>query len=126
MPQIGDAAGMRHLVRVVLPAVLLLAASACGSPAVRDRSPKPDGVYEEFNVTMVAGGTCVAATRTQFECPPGGTCQAPPPKAVACPAGLAEGETVRLVMTNDLTCNVEGIATPCPEHDEGPVEIPAE
>jgi hypothetical protein len=128
-PKIGDDPGMRQRLRANLLAsiVLLLAATGCGgSEVVQDRSPKPDGVYEEFDVTMLESGTCLAATRSEFECPPGGTCQAPSAKPVACPASLAAGETVRLVMTNDLTCNVDGAPTPCPEHDEGPVEVPAE
>ncbi len=106
--------------------ILLLASTACGSTPVKDRSPKPDGVYEEFDVTMLESGTCLAATRNEFTCPPGGTCQAPPAKSVACPAGLVAGQTVRLVMTNDLTCNVDGAVTACPEHDQGRVEVPAE
>lgn len=107
--------------------VIPLAATGCGgSQTVQDRSPKPDGVYEEFDVTMLESGTCLAATRAEFDCPAGGSCQAPPAKPVECPAGLAPGETVRLVMTNDLTCNIDGAPTPCPEHDEAPVEVPPE
>ncbi|MBK9035422.1 MAG: hypothetical protein IPL61_29895 [Myxococcales bacterium] len=119
---------MRQRLRTVLlgSVLVLVAASACGSPAVKDRSPRPDGVYEEFDVTMLDSGTCLAASRREFECPPGGTCTAPPAKPVACPAGLTAGATVRLVMTNDLTCNVDGAPTGCPEHDEGPVDVPAE
>ncbi len=118
--------GQRLRAILLASVVLPLAAAACGSQPVQDRSPKPNGVYEEFDVTMLEGGTCLAASRIEFQCPPGGTCQAPPAKPVDCPAGLAAGKTVRLVMTNDLTCNVDGALTPCPEHDKGPVEVPAE
>ncbi len=106
--------------------VLFVIGTACGSQPVQDRSPKPDGIYEEFDVSVGPAGTCLAATRAELSCPPGGTCQAPPPKPVACPSGLAAGQTVRLVMTNDLTCNVGGTVTACPEHDKGPVQVPAE
>lgn len=105
--------------------VVSLSVTACASEQVRDRSPKPDGTYEEFDVTMRAPGTCLAATRAEMSCPNGGVCTRPA-KAVACPPGLAVGGTVVLVMTNDLTCNVGGVKTPCPEHDKGPVQVPKE
>jgi len=111
--------------RLLPSLILVLGLAACGSNTVKDRSPKPDGVYEEFDVTMLDSGSCLASTRSEMDCPAGGNCQRPT-AAVACPAGLAAGETVVLVMTNDLTCNVDGTATPCPEHDEGPVELPEE
>jgi hypothetical protein len=69
---------------------------------------------------------CIAQTRTKWECPPGGSCQGPPPKAVACPAGIAPGATVHLIMAEDLTCSVDGVTTPCPEHDTGEVQVPPE
>jgi len=105
---------------VVAAALPVLA--ACGSkPAAT--APQGPKIYEEFDVTRVGNDTCLAATRAKWECPPGGTCQGPPPKPVVCPAGLAEGATVHLIMAEDLTCSVNGATTPCPEHD-GPVQVP--
>ena len=98
--------------------------TACGSTP-GPSAPLAPKVYEEFDVTRVGNDTCLAATRATWACPPGGTCQGPPAKPIACPAGLAEGATVHLIMAEDLTCSVNGTATPCPEHD-GPVEVPPE
>lgn len=120
-------AGMLHRSRAPLATVLLVLASlplaACGgtpSPS----APQAPKIYEEFDVTRVGAETCLAKTRATWECPPGGTCQGPPPKPVACPAGLAEGATVHLIMAEDLTCSVNGATTPCPEHDTGEVQVP--
>jgi hypothetical protein len=100
------------------------ALAACGGKAAS--GPAAPGIYEEFDVTMLDGGTCLAATRAKWECPPGGTCSGPPPKDVECPTGLTPGATVHLIMSEDLTCSVDGAPTPCPVHDTGPVEVPPE
>lgn len=122
---------MVHRSAPTLATVLLVFAAtlpvlvACGSKPSAS-APQGPKIYEEFDVTRLPSDKCIAQTRAKWECPPGGTCQGPPPKPVACPAGIAAGATVHLIMAEDLTCAVNGATTPCPEHDTGPVEVPPE
>jgi hypothetical protein len=111
------------------PCLFLLAlislAAACGGKT-KDSGPAAPKVYEEFDVMMHVDGTCFARTRTEHQCPDGASCAPPATKPIECPAGITEGATLHLTMWEDLTCSIDGAPTPCPAHDEGPVEVPPE
>lgn len=101
--------------------VALMMSAACGGqPAAT--TPKAAKPYETFDVRRFGSG-CIATTRSEMTCD--GPCN-PPTKKVECPAGIVEGKTLILVMAEDLTCSVDGVKTPCPEHDQGPVTVPPE
>lgn len=99
----------------------LVVSAACGGPP-SPAQPEAAKPYETFDVRTFGDG-CIAVTRAEMSCE--GPCN-PPTKAVPCPAGLVAGQTVELVMAQDLTCSVNGKSTPCPEHDQGPVQVPPE
>lgn len=115
------------------PFILTIAAAipACssGTPRTVDE-PKPDPAaepYQTWTVRDSGGEQCSAYV--EVDCPPpeqGTTCNPPPPMAVACPAGLAEGGQVTVVQLEEGgPCYAE--AAECPEGgcDREPTECPS-
>src|SRR5688500_14839709 len=66
----------------------------------------------EWNV-IAANGVCSA--NEHGSCPPDTECTPPPPRAIECPPGSAEG-IVRVGQLEDATCVIAGTSTktPCP------------
>ena len=111
------------------PFVFTLVAGCTGSPkTVEPPRPDPEGEpYQTWSVRGSGGEQCDAYL--EIECPPpeqGMTCNPPPPAVVACPGGLADGESVTIVqLEEDGPCYAQ--ADECPEGgcDREPAECPS-
>lgn len=85
--------------------------ASAGSAAVATGSGSPK-YAAEWNVTAASG---VCSATEHGSCPPDTECEAPPARAIECPAGLVDG-TAKVVELEDKTCAVMpgNAKTPCP------------
>jgi hypothetical protein len=85
------------------------------------RNPPVHTHHAEWNVYKT-GDTCQADNAIPDSCPPGASCNPPPPMTVACPAGMPESGSVYVYQdTADGPCmlGTDGSETPCPSWEEG-------
>jgi hypothetical protein len=112
--------GMRNRQRRVFAAPFIFTiAAACtgGAPkTVEKPEPDPDPVaepYQTWTVSSSGEGRCEAYV--EVDCPPDASCNPPPPMAVACPAGLADGEQITVVQLEENgPCTAGDQETECP------------
>ncbi|MBK7073633.1 MAG: hypothetical protein IPH44_15140 [Myxococcales bacterium] len=85
--------------------LVMVVASACGSSKAPDPKPEPQPTDTRPRWTLTRQGDRCTALQ-QRDCPPGASCNPPPPFAIAC-ADLPEGAT-RIVELKPGRCVVDG------------------
>jgi len=101
------------MVRPWVVVILALAAGACSKKKTANETPGSASGGSGSATAPAVAGMCSATEHGT--CPPDKECEAPPARAIECPAGLVDG-TAKVVQLADNSCAViPGDAkTPCP------------